>query len=84
MTIIWMAISQDMPQPLITEFSLKITYVTLHLNLPGVSELSGVDRSAIMIFPCRHEIRQQYPNKFLNLDEDRIYVLNTLFNLPGE
>lgn len=23
-----------------------------------------------------------YPNKFLQLDESRVYVLNTLFNLP--
>ena len=23
-----------------------------------------------------------YPNKFLSLDESRVYVLNTLFNLP--
>lgn len=23
-----------------------------------------------------------YPNKFLTLDESRVYVLNTLFNLP--
>ena len=34
-----MAISQDIPQPLITEFSLKIAYVTFHSNLPGDDEL---------------------------------------------
>lgn len=28
------------------------------------------------------EIRHFYPNKFIQLDEKRIYVLNTLFNLP--
>ena len=28
-------ISQDIPQPSITEFSLKIAYATFHLNLPG-------------------------------------------------
>ncbi|KAK2148096.1 hypothetical protein LSH36_516g01008 [Paralvinella palmiformis] len=28
------------------------------------------------------EIRTMYPNKFIQLDESRIYVLNTLFNLP--
>eukprot|EP00914_Ancora_sagittata_P010838 GHVO01021141.1.p1 GENE.GHVO01021141.1~~GHVO01021141.1.p1 ORF type:complete len:568 (+),score=36.78 GHVO01021141.1:68-1705(+) len=28
------------------------------------------------------EIRKLYPNKFIVLDESRIYVLNTLFNLP--
>ncbi|CAH0552528.1 unnamed protein product [Brassicogethes aeneus] len=27
-------------------------------------------------------VYQLYPNKFLQLDESRIYVLNTLFNLP--
>ncbi len=34
-------------------------------------------------FCCSPEIRQLYPNKFIQLDESRIYVLNTLFNLPG-
>ncbi|CAI4225615.1 unnamed protein product [Auanema sp. JU1783] len=28
------------------------------------------------------EIESQYPNKYLQLSESRIYVLNTLFNLP--
>jgi len=28
------------------------------------------------------EIAQKYPNKFIHLDHSRIYVLNTLFNLP--
>uniref|UniRef100_A0A0N4Z944 Cytosolic purine 5'-nucleotidase n=1 Tax=Parastrongyloides trichosuri TaxID=131310 RepID=A0A0N4Z944_PARTI len=28
------------------------------------------------------EIEEQYPNKFINLTEQRVYVLNTLFNLP--
>jgi len=28
------------------------------------------------------EIYTTYPNKFLQLDESRVYVLNTLFNLP--
>ncbi len=30
------------------------------------------------------EIRKYYPNKFINFDESRIFVLNTLFNLPGK
>ena len=30
----------------------------------------------------RSEIYAAYPNKFLQLDESRVYVLNTLFNLP--
>ena len=34
----------------------------------------------ILIF--RHEISEKYPNKFVQLDDSRIYVLNTLFNLP--
>lgn len=29
-----------------------------------------------------HSIYDCYPNKFLQLDESRVYVLNTLFNLP--
>jgi hypothetical protein len=28
------------------------------------------------------EIYALYPNKFIQLDESRVYVLNTLFNLP--
>ena len=30
----------------------------------------------------RDEIYAKYPNKFIQLDERRIYVFNTLFNLP--
>jgi len=33
---------------------------------------------------CRSEVRALYPNKFIQYDEQRIYILNTLFNLPGE
>lgn len=29
-----------------------------------------------------NEIAEKYPNKFLQLEDSRIYVLNTLFNLP--
>lgn len=29
-----------------------------------------------------HEIRALYPNKFIQPNESRIYILNTLFNLP--
>ena len=32
----------------------------------------------------RTEIRQYYPNKFLQYDDHRIYIMNTLFNVPGE
>lgn len=31
---------------------------------------------------CSHQVYELYPNKFLKLDESRVYVLNTLFNLP--
>lgn len=31
---------------------------------------------------CSHQVYELYPNKFLQLDESRVYVLNTLFNLP--
>ena len=30
----------------------------------------------------REEISSKYPNKFIQLDDSRIYVYNTLFNLP--
>ncbi|XP_043993060.1 5'-nucleotidase, cytosolic IIa isoform X3 [Gambusia affinis] len=34
-------------------------------------------------FPTRPEIREMYPNKFIQRgDTDRFYILNTLFNLP--
>jgi len=31
---------------------------------------------------CSAEIESVYPNKFMHLTEARIYVLNTLFNVP--
>ena len=33
------AVSQEMPQPTVTELSLKITYRNFHSNLPGANEL---------------------------------------------
>uniref|UniRef100_A0A2M3Z286 Putative had superfamily protein n=1 Tax=Anopheles braziliensis TaxID=58242 RepID=A0A2M3Z286_9DIPT len=33
-------------------------------------------------FLKHHQVYELYPNKFLQLDESRVYVLNTLFNLP--
>ena len=36
-----------------------------------------------MLCIFRHEIRDLYPNKFIQLDDSRVYVLNTLFHLPG-
>ena len=36
----------------------------------------------IFVATCRNEIAEKYPNKFIHLDHSRIYVLNTLFNLP--
>ncbi|XP_054259103.1 cytosolic purine 5'-nucleotidase isoform X1 [Macrosteles quadrilineatus] len=33
-------------------------------------------------FLKHNEVYELYPNKFLQLDESRVYVLNTLFNLP--
>lgn len=35
-----------------------------------------------MVFLCSSRVYELYPNKFLQLDESRVYVLNTLFNLP--
>lgn len=32
----------------------------------------------------RGDIYATYPNGFVQLEEGRIFVLNTLFNLPGE
>ena len=34
------AISQEMPQPSITKFRLKITYLNFHSNFPGTNELT--------------------------------------------
>lgn len=33
-------------------------------------------------FPSSAELYSVYPNKFVQMDESRIYVLNTLFNQP--
>ena len=38
------AISQEIPQPSITKVSLKITYITIHANLPGANELNHVSK----------------------------------------
>jgi len=56
-------------------------------NLHGT--MLKVDGFGNILFCCHglrflksEEIAQKYPNKFLQLDEKRIYVYNTLFNLP--
>ena len=38
--------------------------------------------SKLFLFFCSQEVEEKYPNKFIKLDDSRIYVLNTLFNLP--
>ena len=43
---------------------------------------SIIDKRLEFFFFFRHEVRQIYPNKYINVD-DRIYVFYTLFNLPG-
>ena len=32
---------------------------------------------------CRHEIHKLYPNKFVQMDETRFRIFNTLYELPG-
>lgn len=56
-------------------------------NLHGT--MLKVDGFGNILFCCHglkflksEEISVKYPNKFLQLDEKRIYVYNTLFNLP--
>lgn len=34
------------------------------------------------VFFISSQVYELYPNKFIQLDESRVYVLNTLFNLP--
>ncbi|XP_026683239.1 cytosolic purine 5'-nucleotidase-like, partial [Diaphorina citri] len=36
----------------------------------------------LILLVCRSQVYELYSNKFLQLDESRVYVLNTLFNLP--
>jgi len=31
---------------------------------------------------CRDAMLEMYPNKFLHFDDQRIYIMNTLFDLP--
>uniref|UniRef100_A0A8C7NP35 Cytosolic purine 5'-nucleotidase n=1 Tax=Oncorhynchus mykiss TaxID=8022 RepID=A0A8C7NP35_ONCMY len=63
-----------------------LLFDTMHGNLLKVDAYGN-------ILVCAHgfnfmrgpEIREMYPNKFIQRgDTDRFYILNTLFNLPGE
>ena len=56
---------------------------------PGFGKASEIRHSWVKLasdifisFLSRQAISEKYPNKFIQLDESRIYVLNTLFNLP--
>lgn len=56
---------------------------TLHGNLLKVDAYGNI---LVAVHGFRflkgNEISEKYPNKFVQLDDSRIYVLNTLFNLP--
>lgn len=56
-------------------------------NLHG--NMLKVDSNGNILFACHglkflkpEELSLKYPNKFIQLDDSRIYVYNTLFNLP--
>jgi len=56
---------------------------TLHGNLLKVDAYGNILVAVHGFkFLKANEIGEKYPNKFLQLDDSRIYVLNTLFNLP--
>ena len=44
--------SQEMPQPSITKFDLKITYLIFHSNFPGANELRYKQHSTSAILVC--------------------------------
>ena len=37
-----------------------------------------------VICACSGDLVEMYPNKFLQFDDHRIYIMNTLFDLPRE
>ncbi len=56
---------------------------TLHGNLLKVDAYGNILVATNGLkFLKQNELLEKYPNKFILLDEKRIYVLNTLFNLP--
>lgn len=62
------------------------TFENIHFReapVEGIFCIQTAGLSCFFTMFCRSEIGDLYPNKFVNLDEKRIYVLNTLFHLPG-
>ena len=58
-------------------------------SLSPICCLAAVDGFGNILSACHglrflrpDEINERYPNKFIQLSEKRIYVYNTLFNLP--
>ena len=49
-----MAIAQDIHQPSITEFSLKITYVNIHSNISGANGLINTETTQVSIGRVTH------------------------------
>lgn len=65
------------------EFFYLIPYILSRQVLIIDASLSDVlIWNVITLLVDRSDIYALYPNKFLQLDESRVYVLNTLFNLP--
>jgi len=55
-------------------------FVKCGLSLVTANKLCSMNKVCYIIFSS--QVYELYPNKFQQLDESRVYVLNTLFNLP--
>ena len=55
-----MSISQEMPQPSVTEIRLKITYLKFHSNLPGANELMWLLIQALLYATKRGPVDRSY------------------------
>ena len=75
------AISQDIPQPSITEFSLKITYGNFHSNLPGDNELMCKSQYMYIIITMKGWTRQYQRQQWDSVDRS---VCLTHLSTPGQ
>ena len=57
-------------------------YAVLCKHFCFFGQLNKTNSKKKLLLLHRSEIYELYPNKFIQLDESRIYVMNTLFNLP--
>ena len=85
------AISEDIPQPLITKVSLRITYLRFHANLSGANELIAItatcsrleNKFCCVLFCCHYNpLHGDLYSPFINILQGCFTATEAIITLP--